>query len=327
MSFLHDLLKDLREKRLWPVVVVLIGALVAVPVLLAKPAPKSPASASTLRPASSGGTSAPTGLPVVSVAGAHARSRLNGHKRDPFTQSPSKSTTPSASTATATTTPGGSGSPTSGQSTTGTAGASTGTTGSGTGGTGAGTTVTPAPGQAGPTIPLSKPTPAPPGLTATESYHVTVEITNGRGGVDKIDPLERFGILPRPQQPLLIELGVLNGGHRVLFVVQPDAVLTGPGRCLPGPIDCQILTLGQDQVEGLSARTPTGVSAVAQFAVTGITADRHASVAAALAARRQVSAAGQRLVRNDAYSAGPLFQFQLGAGAVIDLRDLTAGAS
>ena len=35
--FLLDLWQDLKEKRLWPVAVVLLVALVAVPVLLAKP--------------------------------------------------------------------------------------------------------------------------------------------------------------------------------------------------------------------------------------------------------------------------------------------------
>src|SRR5918998_5405677 len=43
--FLLDLWHDLREKRLWPVAVVLLLGLVAVPVLLAKPAeePTAPA--------------------------------------------------------------------------------------------------------------------------------------------------------------------------------------------------------------------------------------------------------------------------------------------
>ena len=43
--FLLDLWHDLKEKRLWPVAVVLLVALVAVPVLLAKPATKSSAPA------------------------------------------------------------------------------------------------------------------------------------------------------------------------------------------------------------------------------------------------------------------------------------------
>ena len=37
-AFVLDLWHDLREKRLWPVAVLLLAGLVAVPVLLAKPA-------------------------------------------------------------------------------------------------------------------------------------------------------------------------------------------------------------------------------------------------------------------------------------------------
>jgi hypothetical protein len=324
MTFLTALIGDLREKRLWPVVVVLVGALVAVPVLLAKPAPKSPIASAA--PPSAVGAGQP-GLPVVSVASAPTNARLHGHARDPFTQHGSSSQTVTNSTtstaSTSTTGAGATGSPTTGLGGSGTTG--TGATGGGTtGGTGGGA---PAPGLGEPTIPLSTPTPAPPDLTATESYHVTVEITNRRGGVDKLDPLQRLSILPRAQDPLLVELGVLKGGHRVLFVVQPGAVLNGPGRCLPGRIDCQILSLGQDQRESISQRTDSGVVPVAEFAVTGITAEHHTSAAAARAARRKVFAAGQRLLRGDTGSALPLFQYQLGSGAVIDQRDVTVGAS
>ena len=46
-TFLSDLWADLREKRLWPVALLLLVALVAVPVVLAKPgaepAPPPPA--------------------------------------------------------------------------------------------------------------------------------------------------------------------------------------------------------------------------------------------------------------------------------------------
>src|SRR5215212_10535948 len=50
--FLLDLWHDLKEKRLWPVAVVLLAALVAVPVLLAKPSSAPPAPAPTATAAS-----------------------------------------------------------------------------------------------------------------------------------------------------------------------------------------------------------------------------------------------------------------------------------
>ncbi|MFL5828650.1 MAG: hypothetical protein ACJ76X_01925 [Solirubrobacteraceae bacterium] len=328
MSFIHDLIGDLREKRLWPVAVVLVGALIAVPVLLAKPAPKVPI-ASTATPGPGG--AAPPGLPVISVASAPTNARLHGHARDPFTQHGGSShTVTNATTSTTSTTtsgPGGTGSSTTGLGGTGTTGsAGTGTTGGGTTG-GTGGAASPAPGLQQPTIPLPQPTPTPPGLTATESYHVTVEITNARGGVDKLDPLQRLSILPRPERPLLVELGVLKGGNRVLFVLQPGAVVSGPGRCQPGRIDCKILSLGLDEREDIWQRAATGTIPMGEFAVTGITADHHGSVAAARSARRKVFTAGQRLLRGNTDSALSLFQYELGSGAVIDQRNLTVGAS
>jgi hypothetical protein len=323
MSFLNDLIGDLREKRLVPVVVVLVGALIAVPVLLAKPAPKSTAVAST--PPPSGGVAAPPGLPVVSVAATATNVRLRGKARDPFGQHAGRSpkVTNSTSSTTTSSSAGGGGSASAGGG-----GSSTKATGGTSGGAtpGTGRSGSPAPGPE-PTIPLPKPPPTPPGLTATEAYHVTVEITNGRGGVDKLDPLQRLSILPSAQQPLLVELGVLDGGHRVLFVLQHGAVVSGPGHCVPGPIDCQILSLGQDQVETISQRAASGVFEVAAFAVTGISADHYSSAAAARAARAKVSAAGQRLLRGNTDSALPLFPYELGSGTVVDQRNLNVGAS
>ncbi len=138
---------------------------------------------------------------------------------------------------------------------------------------------------------------------------------------------QRLSLLPSEQRPLLIELGVLKGGHRVLFVVQPGTVVTGPGTCTPGPIDCQILSLAENQTEQLSVQSTTGINAVALFSVTGITVDKHSSASAALIARRTVSAAGQRLLSASTRSALSLFQYDPSVGAVVDLRNLTVGGS
>jgi hypothetical protein len=175
--------------------------------------------------------------------------------------------------------------------------------------------------------PGAKPKPAPSGLTATQAYHVTLAITNSSGGLDTIDPLTRLSVLPNIRQPLLIELGVLQGGNRVLFAVQPGTVVSGPGTCTPGPVDCEILSLGQDQTEQLSVETPSGPSQVALFAVTGITADQYSSAAAAGQARRASSAAGRNLLAQSTLSALSLFQYEPSLGVVVDLRNLTVGGS
>lgn len=164
-------------------------------------------------------------------------------------------------------------------------------------------------------------------MTDTQSYDVTLAITNSQGGLNTIAPLERLSVLPGGQQPLLVELGVLKGGHRVLFAVQPGAVLNGPGNCTPGRIDCEILSLPVDQTEGLSVRTSSGVNQVALFAVTGISTTDHGSVAAADQARSQESAAGRAVLDDSPLRALSLFRYDPSLGVVLDLRNLTVGTA
>jgi len=321
MTFVNSIISDLRERRLWPLAVVLLAGIVAVPVVLAKSSPKVPVAA-----APQGSTASGPGLPVVSVSSLQSNSRLKGSGRDPFAQQRGTSTT--STSATVTTSPAGG---TGGTGTGGTGG--TGTTG-GTGGTatahggttttpsGSGTTTTPTT----PIVPTHPAKPAPTGLTSSEAYEVTVSITHG-SGVDKIGSLERLGTLPSAQLPLLVELGVLKGGRQVLFAVQPGTVISGPGTCSPGPINCQVLSLAPDQIESVARNTASGVVGQAMFAVTAITAHRFSSSGQASRARSQVSAVGRRLLSHSTASALSLFPYKPGLGALVDLRDLTIGGN
>jgi hypothetical protein len=303
MSVVKSILDDLREKRLWPVALALVVALVAVPMLLSSSTTGQP-----LAQLPQTGPAAPAGslLPVVSVNSTPTHSRLRARGRDPFRQQKLPTPKPTSPTGTATTPTGTATTPT------GTTTTATGTTTTATGTT---TTTTPAV------------TPAPTGLTARQSYRITLSVTTAAGGVDRIDPLERLSVLPSFEQARLIDLGVLNGGRRVLFVVEPGTIVTGPGTCTPGPIDCQILSLAQNQIEDISTQSPNGPESILQFAVTAITTDEHSSVAAASAARRRESAAGRRVLKLSTLSALPLFQYRASLGAVADLRNLTVGGS
>jgi hypothetical protein len=332
INFLRGIVSELREKRLWPVAVALLVAIVAVPVLLSKSASGTPV-AQVPRPLSP--PSASTSLPALSVQSTPSQSRLTGSARDPFSQqrNSASSTASSATASTARSTAASAASPASSAPRT----ASPGTGVAATSGTAAPTTTAPtttaptttAPTTTAPTTitPGATPKPAPTGLTTTQSYHVTLAITNPAGGLDTIDPLERLTVLPSDQQPLLVELGVLKGGNRVLFAVQPGTVVTGPGTCTPGPIDCEILSLAQDQTESLSMGSPSGVVPVALFAVTAITADKHPSAAMAGKVRRMASAAGRDLLSKSTLSALSLFQYEPSLGVVVDLRNLTVGGS
>jgi hypothetical protein len=320
MSFATGILKELRDRKLWPIAVVLIVALVAVPVLLSKKAPTNlitPEVGAGL-PYSSGTT-----LPAISVKTVPGNSKLPGKGRNPFTPyhvvNTTTATTASASVTTAST----------GTSTTTSSSGSTGT-GSTSGGSSTAstpaTTSTPAPNNPAP-APTAPPKPAPAGLTATQSYQVSLAITNSGGGLNTIDPLQRLSIIPSQKQPLLLELGVLQGGKQVVFAVEPGAVVSGPGACTPGPIDCEILTLSPGHTEAVSQQTSTGSTPVALFAVNSISAANHPSVAAANQARHDASQAGRELLANSPLSAVSLFQYDPSVGAVVDLRNLTVGGS
>lgn len=320
MSVLSNMIKELLERKLWPIAIGLIVALVAVPVLLSKKAPTDLVTQPT------GGLPYSTGsaLPAISVKTQPANSKLAGRGRNPFTpQGGTTTTTATTTTTTAVSTPA--------SGVTGATGSTGSSTVSSSGGSTTSTPVTtspattPAPPTTTPTTPTRPAPPAPNGLTAKQSYQVSLAITTSGGGLKTIDPLERLSVLPSPQQPLLVELGVLHDTHRVLFAVEPGAAVGGPGTCTPGPIDCEILSLAPGQTEGVSKQTATGSTPVALFSVNSISAVDHPTVAAADAARRTASEAGRQLVANTSLSAVSLFQYDPSVGAVVDLRNLTVG--
>jgi hypothetical protein len=321
MSFLTNMIKELRQRKLWPIAIGLIAALVAVPVLLSKKAPTN------LVTQPSGGLPYSTGsaLPAITVKTKLADSKLAGQGRNPFTPqhvaATTTATTPTSSPVSTTSPSGTSGA-------TGSTGSPTASSGGGGTSTGGPTTSPPAttpPPTTTPTTPTKPAPPAPSGLTAKQSYQVSVAITTSDGGLNTIDPLERLSVLPSPQRPLLVELGVLLGGKHVLFAVQSGAVISGPGTCIPGPIDCEIVSLAPGQTEGVSQQTATGSTPVALFAVNSISAVDHPTAAAANTARRKASDAGRQLLANSPLTAVSLFQYDPSVGAVVDLRNLTVG--
>ncbi|HEV3128857.1 MAG TPA: hypothetical protein VGY32_07730, partial [Solirubrobacteraceae bacterium] len=211
---------DLREKRLWPLALVLLAAVVGVPLLLLHSAPPAPGPI----PVAASGPAAP-GVPAVSVQSSPGQAKLPNHGLDPFGQPPSGAPVTGSATGTASSTGTAAAGATGGQgSTTGA------TTGSLSATTTPGSAVSgpvPAGGAPPPPVPARKPAPAPSGLSPLQSYSVAVSITDAAGGVKLLDPLQRLSLLPSPRQPLLVELGVLQGGHRVLFAVAPGTVLRG----------------------------------------------------------------------------------------------------
>jgi hypothetical protein len=335
MTFVNHLLTELRQSRLLPVVAVLLVALVAVPLLLSSSGSSSPRSAQASMPAVASPSIA---LPALSVQSGESHTRLGGRPRDPFAQqggsnpSLSVSSVPGAGALNAALSGGTStaaGLAGAGKSTAGTGGGSAGSTGKGSSGVGSSVTgaVGGAPAASSPSAPAAPHPhkPAPTGLNPNQVYNVDVAMTDPSGGLNTIDSVERLSILPSKRQQLLVELGVLKGGRQVLFAVQPGAEVSGPGKCTPGPVDCEILSLSENQIESVGADTGSGVTPVADFAVTAITAKRYGSRDAASAARRKASAAGRRLLNGAGLDSLSLFPYRPNIGAIVDLRNLKVG--
>jgi hypothetical protein len=328
-QFFRGVLNELRQKRLWPVAAVLVAAIVAVPFLLGNsgtpPVPQPEAQVPTPPPAAS------SSIPALSVQSTPSHARLSGTAHDPFATGATTAgvshglTSGATATSTVTSTSTVTNPVTGGANSTGSSTGSSAPVGSSTPGTTGSSSTVPT-GNPPSITPGAKPKPAPSGLKSNQAYDVSLAITVSNGGINTTDPLERLSVIPGEQQPLLVELGVERGGNHVLFAVQPGAIPVGPGRCTPGPIDCEILSLGQDQTEELLTQTGSiGAAQVALFAITGISATDYPSAAAADKARRAHSAAGQALLKKNAYPTLSLFPYEPSLGSVVDDRNLTVG--
>ena len=104
-------------------------------------------------------------------------------------------------------------------------------------------------------------------------------------------------------------------------------MVSGPGRCTPGPLDCEILALAPGQTEGVATQSTHGPVSVALFQITGISVDRYGSKAAAGKARAATDAVGRSLLANSTSNALSLFQYDPSLDAVVDERNLTVGGN
>src|SRR5262245_54634179 len=82
-SFGKGVWRDLRDKRLWPVALALVIALVAIPVVLAQPAPKGPAAPAPI--ANANGPAALVASPA-SIRSNTGGAVVVGKFKDPFKQ-------------------------------------------------------------------------------------------------------------------------------------------------------------------------------------------------------------------------------------------------
>jgi hypothetical protein len=237
-TFFVDLWHDLREKRLWPVAVGLLAAIVAVPVLLFKPAGAPTAPATVAPPRSTLAT-----LPVVAVdAGPTEGSRLEAfNQKNPFkpmkdlakdtaTSSSSSAASKAGGSASGATLGGGS------SSSSKSVGGSSSSSSSGSGGSSSGGS-TP---SSGATTPSTA-----PATPAVQWFHYTADFSFGApGSLTKIKDAASFTLLPDDQHPSITFMGVADD-HKsaVFFIADPGFTGAGEGKCNAKGAACRFITL------------------------------------------------------------------------------------
>ncbi|MEA2429398.1 MAG: hypothetical protein QOF37_3026 [Thermoleophilaceae bacterium] len=240
-TFFIDLWHDLREKRLWPVAVGLVAAIVAVPAILFKPvSDATPPSAPAQKP------SGLATLPVVTVETGPTRgSRLEAFKateKNPFKPMKDLAKAPTAgptggtgkAAASAPTPAAGSGSG-SGSSSSSTSGGST--PGSST--TGATSTSGGSPSRGGSTSGGS--------TSPTRTwFRYAADFSFGRTGskAKKFQSVANFTLLPNDTTPAVVFLGVNADGKTAMFyLADPSYTADGEGSCNAAGAACRYVTL------------------------------------------------------------------------------------
>ena len=229
--FLLDLWHDLKEKRLWPVALVLLVGLVAVPVLLAQPADEP----STAPPAATAAGPKPDVLKQLAKVKLGDEEVGDGSTLGAF--NPSNPFNP----------PKGAIKKEAGPSTAN-AGPSADTAGAPTSTDDGGSTVTPGGGTTG-GVPGGLPGGGDTGggspTTTTTVYKYVVDLTfKANGHTRRIKGMEKLDMLPNQSAPLLIFMGVTPKGSNAVFLVDSTLKAAGEGKCKPSEAKCAFAYIG-----------------------------------------------------------------------------------
>jgi hypothetical protein len=233
--FLLDLWQDLREKRLAPVAVVLLLGLVAVPVLLAKPA-KDPGPAPVAVAPKPADREALAALTKVKLGADEVGKGSTLGVFDP--DNPFKP--PKGAMKKVTDGTSGAGPDTGGPSSTAGGGSPT-TPDTDTTGGGGGVT---SPGA--PLVPTNPGTGGGGGVgTTTTVYKFVVDLTfTANGRTRHIKSMEKLDMLPSDSSPLLIFMGVTAKGGDAVFLVDSTLEAAGEGHCKPSESECAFAYIG-----------------------------------------------------------------------------------
>ena len=223
-DFLQDTWHDLRERRLWPIAVLLLVATIAIPVVLTESAAE-PASAPVPQIAD---TKKPEGpgvrLDVDNADSSGTGSALNVFApEDPFVPPKSVTDEPKGDATATAAGPSGDGGAGGGQP----------------GGGGA-----PAPGGSQPAPPTTPGRPVPPQAPKTSEYEYVADVTFWNGDRRRERRLRKLGMLPSQASPVLIFMGVTAKGGNAVFLVDSTLKAAGEGDCRPSRANCAFVNIG-----------------------------------------------------------------------------------
>jgi hypothetical protein len=250
MNAILEPFKALWKRKLWPVAVLLVAALAAVPMVLAKEPTAAPA------PAANAQAKADQGMPATFVTAAEPgedgeRRRVLGRQKDPFAPA-ELSAKAKAARKKAEAKEKAQERKSSGDTAKQAPADKEKTSDAPSGGGGA----------AGPSEPPPSTAPAP--RTTYPKFSIKVRFGVTEGDALQTRTVERLAVLPNDESPVLVYRGVEDGGKVAVFELTGTVVAVGDGKCEPDPDNCQILKLRAGETEFLTI-SDTGTEADAQY--------------------------------------------------------------
>jgi len=270
MSAVTKMWRQLVQRRLWPVAILLIAALVAVPLTLAKEPAASPPPPPAAAPTNDELAVAPI-VAVADTADRAKRRRVLGAAKNPFAVVKPEQAPTTTSKATVAQTAGDEKS---------TGGESAATT---TGG-GMPSTTTPA-------VPdTAVPAPAPSPAKRYEMHELTVRFGEA-DGAERMS-VERLEPLPSAEDPVLVYLGVRDGGKTAEFLISDGVAAVGDGECRPTAEECETVRLRAGETEFFDVTDEAG-QVTAQYQLDLVKIHRSGTASAAKA-KAGAAGAGRR---------------------------------
>jgi hypothetical protein len=249
MNVLTTTWRQLVSRRLWPVAVLLVAALVAVPMLLKKePEPIVPSSPATSEApaenakADDGDAFAEPVVSKASTADRSRRRRVLGARKDPFEPAPVKKPKKTKKA---------------------------------TQSTHANTSQPSDPAPATPSAPSAPSTPSTPVTPVAPAPKkkvyakgsLIVRFGEANGGVLKRLVLPSLGGLPNEdeKEALLVYTGTVNHGRKAQFLLDASLEATGDATCQPHPSNCEQVELAAGETEFFDVIDPESGDTIAQY--------------------------------------------------------------